>query len=298
MAYTVNFLDNELVTAEYLNQVAEDLGGHTLQFSDEMTYGVDDLNGIAQSLVTKGVSNGCALSTSSGKVHIGEGILYMRDGRKVMVDEEGVTLDLPEKKEAYVWFEHDVLTGFVIPRCTEEKPLDEDYVLLGQITAEGTIVGRSDRAVMKNPFLGLHGSETVIKQFCWDGVLEEKLLWEIELEDSGYQHVVVYTSGIDKDGYVYNACCGHIELSGGTAFSVVSTITYGANSERGFTYSSENGEILAGYPVLTSAGNYHHFVYLRFVLGDDGILRVYQRAKAGQMGYNTTPAVDLYITVC
>lgn len=297
MAYTVNFLDNELVTAEYLNQVTEDLGGQALQFSNEMTYGVDELNGIAQSLVTKGVSKGCSLSINSGKVHIAEGILYMQGGRKVMVDEEGVTLDLPENKEGYVWFEHDVLTGFVFPRCTEEAPFGEDYVQLGRITTEGQVVGRPDRAVMKNPFLGLHGSEIFVKHFFWDGTLEEKLLWELELEDIGYGHVSVWTEGSEMSGYVFNACCGFVNLESGLAFSTVSTMANLADVDRGFKYRSDNGEILAGYPVNTSAGNRHHFVYLRFEMGDDGVLRVYQRAQSAQAGYNTTPAVELHIIV-
>lgn len=297
MAYTVNFLDNELVTAEYLNQVTEDLGGRALQFSNDMTYGVNDLNGIAKSLVTKGVSRGCSLEVTAGKVHIDEGVLFMGDGRKVSIDAEGVTLDLPESMASYVWFVHDVLTGFVFPQCTAEQPSGEDFVQLGQITTEGMVAGRPDRAVMKNPFLGLHGSETFVKRFFWDGVLEEKLLWEIEPEDVGYQHVAVWSAGIEHGGYVYNACCGFVDLASGTAFSTVSTMANLADVERGFRYQSENGEILVGYPVLSSVGNRHHYVYFRFKMGEDGVLRVYQRAKAGQAGYNTTPAVEMFITV-
>ena len=297
MAYTVNFLDNELVTAEYLNQVAKDLGGGDLQFSDNMTYGVDALNGIAQSLVTQGVSTGCVLSVTPGQVHISEGVLFMEDGRKVVIDTEGVTLDLPENKEAYVWFEHDVLTGFVMPRCTEEQPSGADYVLLGQITAEGTVVGGPDRAWMKNPFPGVHGSETFIKRFYWDGVLEEKLLWEIELADVGYQHVAVWSEGIESGEHIYNACCGFAELESGFAFSTMSTMANLADAERGFTYQSENGELLVSYSVLSSVSNHHYYVYLRFEMGDDGVLRVYQRAQRAQAGYNTSSAVDLHITV-
>ncbi len=296
MGYYVNFLDNELVTGAFLNDTAAELGGGVLAFQDDMTYGVDDLNGISAALVTKGVSRGCDLSVSGSQVTIGEGVLFMSDGRRVAIDAEGVTLDYTAGGVHYVWFGYDAVTGFVAPRCTVEEPAADDYVILGQITAEGTIDGKPDRAVMKNPFLGLHGTETFTKSFFWDGTEEEKLLWEFEPEDSGYQHVIVYSEGAG----IYNAFCGFVNLSDGTAFSTLCNHLYASDDgSRGYKYASTNGEVLVSHSVNTRHSNTYRIVYLRFSLDSDKILRVYQCSRGAiGAGYNNTPATQITITLC
>ncbi len=299
MGYVVNFTDNSLVTADYLNDTAAELGGGVLAFGDDMTYGVDDLNGISAELITKGVTRGCGLSVAGNQVTIAEGVLYMSDGRRVVIDTDGVTLDYTAGSINYVWFDYDAVTGFVAPRCTVEEPAADDYVILGRITAEGTIEGKPDRAVMKNPFLGLHGFETFTKTFGWNGILEETLLWELELADLGYQQVIIYSEGTPNGTYIHNACCGTVNLADKTAFSSLCTIAYGYDGQIGMKHTSDNCEILAAYSVYSSVANRYHRVYLRFELGTDNVLRVYQRAaNTGGAGYNNSPAVQLKIIVC
>ncbi len=299
MSYQVNFLDNEMVTAEYLNNVTGELGDGVLAFQDDMTYGVDDLNTITETLVAKGVSRGCSLSVMGGKVLIAEGVLFMGDGKRVAIDADGVEMEYQVGVMNYVWFYHDIVTGFVTPRCTEEEPSGEDYVQLGMVTSEGIAQNKADRAVMKNPFLGLHGFETFTKTFGWNGILEETLLWELELADSGYQQVVVYTEGTQNASLIHNACCGAVNLTDKTAFSSLCTTAYGSNGQIGMIHTSTNSEILVAYAVCSSVANRYHHVYLRFEIGAGNILKVYQRATAtGSAGYNNSPAVQLKMIVC
>lgn len=298
MGYIVNFTDNQLVTAEYLNSVTSELGGGVGAFSDDMVYGVDDLNGISSALVTKGVSRGCELSVADGRVTIGAGSLFMSAGRRVEVDSEGVVLDYTEGSLNYVWFSYDAVTGFTAPCCTTEAPSGDDYVVLGQVTAEGEVSGRKDLAVMKNPFLGLHGSESFVKGLYWDGTTEEKLLWELTPSDVGYQHVIVSSPGVTGRSPAVNSFCGFADLSAGTAFSVLGSYVYG-NAEAGRSYASENGEVLAALAVKTSVADRYYAVYLRFELGTDNVLRVYQRAvSTGGAGYQNTGSTQVTITLC
>ena len=95
------------------------------------------------------------------------------------IDAAGITLPFIFGKQNYVWFYHDTVTGFVVPRCTVEEPSGEDYILLGTVTTEGKIAGKPHRALMKNALLNMNGFEQFSREFLWDGTLEKKLLWYI-----------------------------------------------------------------------------------------------------------------------
>ncbi len=297
MGYKVNFMDSELVTASYLNDTAAELGGGVGSFSDDMTYGVDDLNAISQTLITKGVSRGCSLSVSGSNVTIGEGVAFMADGRRVEVDSGGVVLSYTADTVNYVWLYFDEVTGFVAPRCTTDEPTGS-YVFLGRITADGTVEGRADVARMKNTFLGTNKTETVTKSgFSWaySNGMAETLLWEVALDVSGYRTVVASSSGnLTSDGYRKNAFCGYVDLETSAAWSVLETLD--SHGTCALDFSDTNGRILAGY---TTNRNIMYYVYLRFALGSDNVLRVYRSAEeADSFGSLSMPAVNVTIRLC
>lgn len=297
MSYTVNFMDSEPVTAEYLNRVSSELGGGAASFSDGMSYGVDDLNAISGTLITKGVSRGCGLTVSGGTVTIGEGVAFMADGRRVSIDSGGVVLGYAAGAVNYVWLYFDEVTGFVAPRCTTDAPTGS-YVLLGRIAADGTIERQADVARMKNTFLGTNKSETVTKSgFYWQYSLgtEEALLWEIALQDGGYRTAVVSSTGeLTSDGYRKNAFCGYVDLETLSAWSVLETLD--SRGTEALDFSDTNGRILAGY---TAYQNMMYYVYLRFALGSDNVLRVYRSAaKTTYGGSLSMPQVSVTMRLC
>ncbi len=303
MSYTVSFMDNEPVTAEFLNSAAEELGGGALAFEDGGTYGVEHLNDISASLVTKGVSRGCALSVDEGQVTIGEGVLYLSDGRRVTIDEAGITMDMVPDAVNYVWFGFDAVSGFAAPRCTVEVPQADDVVVLGRVTETGDVIEKPDRAVMKHPFLGLHGTESYTKDFMWNSNPEEELLWEIDVNDTGYSYVLIHSQGVQYSSNTANAFCGFVDLSTKHAYSVLNYYVYADRGMDAKIYESQNGEVLVacsaqivGRP--TSHDSYY-FVYLRFELGTDNVLRVYQRAEASGMSGMLDPKTsEIVITFC
>ncbi|MBE7034817.1 MAG: hypothetical protein E7402_01660 [Ruminococcaceae bacterium] len=300
MSFTVNFMDNENVTAEALNTVSSELGGEGLAFQEDVLYGVDALNDISKALITKGVSRGCELSASDGMVTIGEGVLFMSDGRRVEIDSDGISLSYTPGTVCYVYFRFDSQAGIVIPCCTETEPEEGDLIRLGYITTEGAVAGRVDRALMKNAFLGLHGAETFHNVFKWDGQTEEALLWELDLSDTGYRYVMVSSPGYVSSDLTRNAFCGQVNLADQKAFSVLRTNARSYADEEDFIYNSDNGEVLAAYALNESvAGSRYYYVYLRFEMGADQVLRVYQRAVSTKAaGYIDTKSTTIEITVC
>lgn len=301
VGYVVNFTDNAAVTGTYLNTTASELGGGVLTFTDDMTYGVDDLNDISAELITKGVTRGCGLSVSGTKVTIAAGVLYMCDGRRVEIDSDGVLLDFTAGAVNYVWFYHDAVTGFAAPRCTTTAPTGDHYVMLGQITAEGTAVSRPEVARMKNTFLGTNKTESVTKSFSWSKSqgTDEALLWEISLSGSGYNSAVVSSGGyVTESNQVYNAFCGVVHFGTKQAYTVLQTLQYGSgNTAYGHSLSSTEGKVLAAY--TAGGGSRECNVYLRFVLGNDKVLRVYRSAyETGSAGYDSMHAIDITIRLC
>lgn len=303
MSYTVSFMDNEPVTAEFLNSAAAELGGGVLAFEDGGNYGIEHLNDISGALITKGVSRGCGLGAHDGQVTIGAGVLYLSDGRRITIGDAGVTMDFVSGQKNYVWFGFDSVSGFVSPRCTTTEPMADDVVVVGYITEAGEAVSKPDRAVMKHPFLALHSTESYEKKFSWDFDLEEKLLWEIDITDVGYHYLLIHSEGYLQSDKAANAFCGFLDLTTQSAFSVLDYYMYADDGQEAKVYSSDSGEMIvsctAYTPTQPSSQSPYYFIYLRFELGTDNVLRVYQRVeKSGNVGYVKAKEVNLVLTFC
>ncbi len=278
MGYKVNFLDNEQIAALDLNSISERLGGGVLDFLDDTLYGVTDLNKISQNLIGRGVSEGCALSVSAAGVTIGPGSAFMADGKRVEVDTDGVTLAYKSGADNYVWFDGDAVTGFVTPRCTTTVPSGTNFVLLGQISATGKIVGYQDKAIMKHAFLGTNKAEehTVVLS-ATDAVMvqeQEVLFKEISLQNSGYRRLVVTGVGPEAQCNLVN---GTIDLTTGEtkglfAHSLRRTLFL---DQYLYALTSDNsaGTLMV---CLSSSGSENYRTFFRFSLGQDNVLRIYR----------------------
>ena len=299
MSYKVNFLDNQTITSEALNSITESLGGGALAFVDEMEYGVDDLNAISGSLIGKGVSWGCDLSIDNDQVKIGAGVLFMGDGKRVEIDAEGVLLPYAFGEKNYIWFYHDRSMDFVAPRCTTTEPAGDDYVILGEITEKGSVVGHAELAVMKHSHLGLnHYEEHPFTLIMGSTAGEETQIGEFQLEQVGSRFLIVVT---DEAGSTLrsNLFSGYVDLTTGKSFGAhVTTPGKSSITDWGFTYGTEiEGKLQVGFTGLQGT-IYKNF--LRFSLGSDNILRIYRSsARLGiSDGYNLPYSQKIRIIVC
>ncbi len=299
MSYKVNFLDNQSVTAEAINSALEALGDGVLAFSDDMTYGVDDLNAISESLIGKGVSWGCELSVLEEGILIGPGVLFMADGKRVEIDSDGILLSYTPGEKHYVWFSHDKEIGFVAPRCTVSEPSGEDYVILGEMEAGGTISGHADLAVMKNSHLGLnYCEEHAFAVVMWGKASEEELVEEIQPAKVGARYAIVLTDQ-ETGSSRQNFFSGYVDLLTGKSFGVHKTTPGSVSTlDWGVSYGSDaEGKLQIGFG--SDVGVVYN-VYLRFELGSDNVIRVYrssERARATD-GYNLPEYQKLRLIIC
>lgn len=154
MGYTVNFTDNQNISASDLSDISKsiDSGAEVVDFRDNTLYGVDELNKISQALITKGVSNGLMVLKNGKNVTISAGLAYFNDGKKIKVDSSGITLAKAENTHQYVWLSNDTVAGLVSAKCTKDAP-SGDYVMLAEIDENGDIIQKKDIALMKNSSL-------------------------------------------------------------------------------------------------------------------------------------------------
>lgn len=299
MGYAINFVDNQMVGADEVNSIASELGGASGTFENGVTYGVNELNRISESLITKGVSYGCGLSLLEGQVLIGAGVLFMGDGKRVEIDAEGILLPYEEGVYNYVWFRRDTLLDIVLPMCTTEEPSGEDFVKLGEINTLGKLTGYADKATMKNSYLSLNHVEEHKVYVEFKQTDGEELVFEIAPEKVGCHFAIVSsetTVGISKRN---NYFCGYVDLLTGKSFGVAETIPAKESTFNwGMRYTEEyGGKLLMGY---ANVSGMHYKIFLRFSLDSDNVLRAYRISeKTGKNdAHSLPPGQDLIIRLC
>lgn len=147
-----NFLDNQAVTVDMLNNIAVDLGAD--EFSKfgkngEDKFGVDELNGITQALVTKGIlqtGNGCKAVKSGESINIQDGIIVFESGAKKKI-EEAVTLEM--MNNAYIYALNNTAQNQIQLIVSQTQPTEGDYVMIAQTDADGELIDKRVFAVGK-----------------------------------------------------------------------------------------------------------------------------------------------------
>lgn len=135
-----DFIYDEMVTAQNLNEIAVDLGaGDFSVFSDNTPYAVGKLNEITQALVGSGISsalNKFEIVVNSENVIVGTGIAFFSSGKKLKLT---VPVTLPFKAgELYLY---EKLSTGEVSLNIGELPID-NYVHLATINEDATYTDR------------------------------------------------------------------------------------------------------------------------------------------------------------
>lgn len=142
-----NFIYDQLVTAQDLNNIAVDLGaGDFSVFTDSSPYAVDKLNEITAALVGSGISsslNKFEVSVNDNSVTVNTGIAFFESGRKIKFTAP-VTLPL---QSGELYFEENQSTGNVSLNIGE-LPID-NYIHLATINEDLTITDKRTIAKAK-----------------------------------------------------------------------------------------------------------------------------------------------------
>lgn len=134
------FVYDEMVTAQSLNEIAVDLGaGDFSAFEDGTPYAVGKLNEITQSLVGSGISsalNKFEITVSQDSIVVGTGIAFFASGKKLKLT---VPVTLPfQAGELYLY---EKLSTGAVSINVGELPAD-NYVHLATINEDATFIDR------------------------------------------------------------------------------------------------------------------------------------------------------------
>ena len=126
-------LDNEVITAEILNDISVDLGYSELKFSENEKFGNDKLNAITGDLVSGGllnILNKCECVVSGEQISVNTGVLVFADGAKKRITEINV-LDILEGGKNYIYVKNDTSIGKIYLENSLPEPTG-DCVLLAE----------------------------------------------------------------------------------------------------------------------------------------------------------------------
>lgn len=185
--FKVNFLANQMVEDVDINAIGYNLANTAYtSFSNETTYGVDALNEITQQVVTAGVKRGagenCAVSLQDNTVFIHSGTAFFSSGATMVVDDEGISLELEDSTQTnYVYLFLDTALNVAGARCTTSMPSTLDCILLAEVSGSGDVTQNIER-FCKNKIHDAPNTPLVIyNSISGDGTQTESLVEEISV---------------------------------------------------------------------------------------------------------------------
>lgn len=141
MSITYSFTDNVSYGTEDINSIAKDLtGAGVAPFPTQDTYSTSDLNTLTEALVSSGVGmEGCLCQKTDNVVTVSQGIIFFENGVRMNVDSEGYVLIITENTAGYIYayFNASLQSGGI--KFSAELPETDYYVLLAKISADGVL---------------------------------------------------------------------------------------------------------------------------------------------------------------
>lgn len=198
------FVYDEMVTAQSLNEIAVDLGaGDFSVFEDGTPYAVGKLNEITQSLVGSGISsalNKFEITVNSENVIVGTGIAFFSSGKKLKL---AMPVTLPFKSgELYLY---EKLSTGTVSINIGELPID-NYVHLATINEDATYTDRRMIAKAKVE-LPTEGSSYSLAEMITSGNVNDFVDRKITIPITGAKKIFiqsVYTTGATASFYEYD----------------------------------------------------------------------------------------------
>ena len=158
MSYTFTFMDNATYGASDVNGALALLvtSGIADPFTDGVPYNASKLNEIVHGMALPGVvpetdaTCKCTIDTDAKTVHIAPGTAFFNDGSRITFDIEGETLPYTEGVKQYVYLLAAPEENRNYPVCSAAEP-SGDYVMLAEISADGTLTDKRTYAKGKVP---------------------------------------------------------------------------------------------------------------------------------------------------
>ena len=195
MAYTVDFLDNNQVTAAQLNAIRREAGGEvSADFAANTEYMTSKLNDIRKGILSEGVKTGCgcSLDESGVNIRIGAGACCFGTGMYLEIDAEGVSVPRGSAGTTYVYLYASTAANAAAPVAVQEEKAGAGYVPLCEVSEDGII---TDRRSWCQALIPLAASSRVVQTvpeqvYQSPGKSEFVKQTEITLQNKGYSYIL------------------------------------------------------------------------------------------------------------
>lgn len=166
MGVLCSFVDNTSYGTEDINDIARSLvGAGIAPFVSKNSYTVSDINALTKALAGSGVQlNGCKCSctVSSGtrRITVNEGIMFFENGVRLEVDSSGYSLSTQATAPGYVYgyFDEALQIGQIL--FSKEVPKSGCVVELAYIDSSNNV---SDRRLFARSKIGTLGSNITLE---------------------------------------------------------------------------------------------------------------------------------------
>lgn len=147
------FLDNQIVTAADMNNIAIDLGYSDYSHFPETPpqSAVSALNQITSDLVSKGVlilGNKCNVTASGGTAYVDTGVIVFDSGAKKRI-EAVQSLSLTAGSINYIYAINDTVNNTIELVCSTEEPSTGDFVMLAEVSENGKVTNKCNYSSAK-----------------------------------------------------------------------------------------------------------------------------------------------------
>ncbi len=223
MAYKCGFLDNDIYSAQDVNDIFARITSGGVVFTDT-GYTFGDLNSAQSSVVSSGVTkdaNSCKVVKSGSTYKISKGACFMNDGSTIIFDEDGQEIKITSGIVNYVYLARN-LAGNTIDIVVSSKAGDEDSIPLAEISQSGEITDRRKYAKAKVDLATSAEARnfTTIYQQCATGTSETIIS---DLGDGAFSYLIVWSGSVSAGNtYQNREACGKnlIPLVEGTEIMV------------------------------------------------------------------------------
>ena len=144
MAYKCLFLDNDVYTAQDVNDAISNICADGVSGYPFGESALSDLNTAIAELAGQGVSykgTSCLLVNSGGAYKISQGSAFMYDGTQIIFDSDGYEITPQAGVKQYVYLEHDVLHN-TINVAVSASAGGQNTLPIAEIAANGEITDR------------------------------------------------------------------------------------------------------------------------------------------------------------
>ncbi len=146
MGIKYSFADNMLYGSEDVNEIAQCLtGSGVMPFESKESYSTADLNSVTEALATSGTSLGgckCRVENSGTAdmcIKIAQGIIFFESGVRLVVDSDEYSVPVLPNTEGYVFAHYSPSLQIADIVFAAELPNDGEYVELAEIKANGEL---------------------------------------------------------------------------------------------------------------------------------------------------------------